>query len=258
MSISSDLMKQYKQLIAERNPDLRRGLADTILDDDVAYVDSEQRLHGQPELVMALDVFHTKNMLVEIPEQGQAMQRSGFQIPWVSRQNESGITCTGVDQCFVSGNRICFIARIRKDVITGKRDGTDAPARGWSIESWKAFWEDPRPDVARTRVPSVVAPTVKAYWPHSDRPATGPEQYCQRVVRILELVPDLRLRMDEVASSGDVTFISWTATGTGRDGVFQFAGVDRIKMQAGLVVENRIFSDHEIFRELERSSANVD
>jgi hypothetical protein len=130
-------------------------------------------------------------------------------------------------------------------------------AGGWSIEGWARFWGDPDPEVAKRRVPTVVHPDgVVSYWPGGGPPVRGLQEYLQRIVYFLSLVPDLHLKLEEHAVGGDCVFLRWAGTGTGPNGPFQCNGVDRMKLKDGLVIENRIISDHEIFRILaERAAA---
>ncbi|WP_049813141.1 nuclear transport factor 2 family protein [Bradyrhizobium japonicum] len=123
----------------------------------------------------------------------------------------------------------------------------------WSIDSWRNFWANPSIDVARKRVPTVVSPEVVGYWPSIKEPVRGTEMYLTRVVQFLTLIPDLRLKLEEHATSGSDTFLRWSATGRGPDGPLEFNGVDRIRLKDGLVIENRVISDHQIFRSLENT-----
>jgi uncharacterized protein (DUF1330 family) len=132
-------------------------------------------------------------------------------------------------------------------------------ADGWSIEGWARFWRDPDPEVAKRRVPTVVHPEgVVGYWPGGGPPVRGLQEYLQRILDLLSLVPDLQLKLEEHAVGGDCVFLRWTGTGTGPNGPFQCNGVDRIKLKDGLVIENRIISDHEIFRILADGSRQAE
>lgn len=125
---------------------------------------------------------------------------------------------------------------------------------GWSVESWIRFWGTPSAEVARTRIPTVVAPEVTATWPRSHRQVQGPAEYAERVVMLLALVPDLRLELAEQAREGDVVFLRWTARGTGPDGPFTGIGTDRLRLRDGLVVDNLIMSDMPVFEALARAT----
>jgi hypothetical protein len=122
--------------------------------------------------------------------------------------------------------------------------------QGWSVESWCHFWDNPSAEVARARIPTIVAPDVTATWPRSLRQIHGPEEYADQVVALLGLVPDLRLALAEQAHDGAFTFLRWNASGTGPDGPFTGIGTDRIRLRDGLVVENLIMSDMAIFAAL--------
>ena len=127
----------------------------------------------------------------------------------------------------------------------------------WSVQSWQRFWAAPDQEVARARVPGIVTPDVVGYWPFSSKTASGTIGYRDRILALLALVPDLRLEMKETAAEANHVFIRWTGTGTGPDGRFQCTGVDRIMLRDGLVYENRIYSDHEIFAHLARITGSA-
>ena len=61
-------------------------------------------------------------------------------------------------------------------------------------------------------------------------------------------VPDLTLRVQESADNGEHIFIRWVAHATNVNGQrIEQTGVDRIKVEDGKVVENRIFFDRAQF-----------
>ena len=124
------------------------------------------------------------------------------------------------------------------------------PARGWSVDGWRAFWSDPRPDVALKRVPTVVTPDVEAVWPRIPGRVRGRDEYARRIVDLLTVVPDLHLELGEHAASGGYVFLRWTARGTGPDGPFEGIGTDRFRLQGGLVAESLIMSDLPVFEAL--------
>jgi hypothetical protein len=132
--------------------------------------------------------------------------------------------------------------------------GREETTMAWSIESWRRFWSNPSAEVARARIPTVVAPEVTATWPRSTRQVRGPEEYAARVTALLALVPDLRLELAEYAQNGDVVFIRWAARGSGPDGAFTGIGTDRIRLRDGLVIDNLIMSDMPIFEALARAT----
>jgi hypothetical protein len=70
------------------------------------------------------------------------------------------------------------------------------------------------------------------------------------MVDLLTIVPDLRLKLEEHATSDEFTFVRWTGRGTGPGGPFEANGIDRIRMCNSKVVENRIVSDAAIFEDL--------
>jgi ketosteroid isomerase-like protein len=61
---------------------------------------------------------------------------------------------------------------------------------------------------------------------------------------LLRRVPDLTLSVRESADNGEHIFVRWVAHATNADGKrIEHTGVDRIKVENGKVVENRIFFD---------------
>jgi hypothetical protein len=66
----------------------------------------------------------------------------------------------------------------------------------------------------------------------------------------LVLVPDFRVRVMEYAAQGDVHFVLWEASGTGPEGLFTCTGCDCLRVREGIVLENRITSEHPIFQTL--------
>jgi hypothetical protein len=69
------------------------------------------------------------------------------------------------------------------------------------------------------------------------------------MVDLLTIVPDLRLKLEEHATSDEFTVVRWTGRGTGPGGPLEANGIDRIRVQ---VIENRIVSDAAIFEDLAR------
>ncbi len=147
-----------------------------------------------------------------------------------------------------------------------RRDGVEAQiivlgspeqaprADGWSVESWGRFWSKPDPEVAKKRVPTVVRRDVVGHWPGGGGRVQCISDYLQRVLDLVDLVPDRTLKVEEYAYGTDTAFIRWSGKGTGPSGPFECVGVDRFILRDGLVVENRIISDHEIFRMLAQKS----
>ena len=126
------------------------------------------------------------------------------------------------------------------------------PAKGWSVDGWRAFWGAPSAEVALKRVPTVVTPDVEAVWPRIPGRVRGSGEYAQRIVDLLAVVPDLRLELGEHAASGGFVFLRWTARGTGADGPFEGIGTDRFRLRDGLVAESLIMSDLAVFEHLAR------
>ena len=129
-------------------------------------------------------------------------------------------------------------------------------AAGWSVDSWQRFWSSPDAEVAKKRVPTIVQPDVVGHWPGGGGKVRGIKSYLQRVLDFIRLVPDLRLQLEEYAYGTDNAFIRWSGGGTGPAGPFECVGVDRFIFRNGLVAENRIISDHEIFRLLAQKSSH--
>lgn len=173
-------------------------------------------------------------------------------LPWILARADGAAVARGTDIGTLSSAGKLEAAVSFFDLVP---HDTGAAKPAWSAASWAAFWANPDPEVARRRVPTVVRPDVTAHWPHRDTPVRGVDDYRDYILHLLALVPDLRLTMEEQATDGDSTFIRWSGKGTSAEGPFQCTGVDRIRLSEGRVVENRIYSDHLIFRTL---AAKVD
>lgn len=121
---------------------------------------------------------------------------------------------------------------------------TTLQANRWSVELFAAFWSEPR--AQRDRIPSFLAPDIVGYWPGRSTPVRGAKQYWDYVCTLLEIVPDIRVRVRHYLLNDDVTSIWWEATGTDVDAQFVCEGCDRLIVRDGMVLENRIACDHPI------------
>jgi ketosteroid isomerase-like protein len=114
---------------------------------------------------------------------------------------------------------------------------------GFTAETFAEFWA--KPDLS---TPSDdLADDVIGYWPGSDEPVRGRDEYVGALRELLARLPDLTLTVVESADNGEYLFIRWVAHVTGENGRVEHTGVDRIKVVDGKVVENRIFFDRAEF-----------
>ncbi len=89
------------------------------------------------------------------------------------------------------------------------------------------------------------------YWPRPIGEVRGAKAYVAVIDAILRTCPDFAVTAPEYVQSGELHFVRWIATGTGRDGPFRFNGLDRMRTLAdGRVCENYIFSDYPFFAEV--------
>ncbi|MEO6066038.1 MAG: nuclear transport factor 2 family protein [Lysobacterales bacterium] len=117
----------------------------------------------------------------------------------------------------------------------------------WSIERYQAFWA--KPDLSLVK--HALTDDIVGYWPGSPEPVRGLEPYTARIAQVLELLPDLTLKVLEHAQNGDIVFIRWIAHATGASGDrAQLIGVDRLRLRDGLVAENVIHYDPAEFEKL--------
>ena len=117
------------------------------------------------------------------------------------------------------------------------------PGRRWSVEAFAAFWK--KPDASHTT--EVLTEDVVGHWPRPIGDVRGPRDYANVIATMLRVAPDFTVRIEEHASSGDLTFIRWVATMTGPDGKAEFGGCDRVRTRNGHVCENYVFCDHPFF-----------
>lgn len=117
---------------------------------------------------------------------------------------------------------------------------------GWSVDRFAAFWS--APDAGD--VPALVTADVVGLWPGADEPVRGIEAYTQALRDLMALLPDIRLRVAEHAQNGEHVFVRWILRATGRKGVFEISGIDRIRLRDGRVAENIIRFDADHLRRL--------
>jgi hypothetical protein len=116
----------------------------------------------------------------------------------------------------------------------------------WSVQHFAAFWANPDPQLVRY----AVTEDVTGYWPWSDTPVHGVDEYTQRIAEVLALALDLRLEVAEHAVNGEFVFIRWIAHGSGKQGPIELSGIDRIRLREGRVAENIIRFDTARFEAL--------
>ena len=127
--------------------------------------------------------------------------------------------------------------------MTEQNTAVDPDREGFTAETFASFWA--KPDLS---TPSdQLHEDVIGYWPGTDEPVRGRDEYVGALRELLARVPDLTLSVAETADNGEYLFIRWVAHATGADGRIEHTGVDRIKVVDGRVVENRIFFDRAAF-----------
>jgi ketosteroid isomerase-like protein len=114
---------------------------------------------------------------------------------------------------------------------------------GFTAETFARFWA--KPDLSTPS--SDLSDDVVGYWPGTDEPVRGRDEYVGALKELLARVPDLTLSVVESADNGEYLFIRWVAHSTGANGRIEHTGVDRIRVVDGKVVENRIFFDRAEF-----------
>jgi ketosteroid isomerase-like protein len=135
--------------------------------------------------------------------------------------------------------------------MTEKTSTLETNPQGFTADTFAAFWA--KPDLS---IPSdQLHDDVVGYWPGNDEPVRGSDEYVGALQELLRRVPDLTLSVQESADNGEHIFIRWVANATNVEGErVEQTGVDRIKVENGKVVENRIFFDRAQFeRKLGRS-----
>ena len=127
--------------------------------------------------------------------------------------------------------------------MTPQTATTDQEREGFTVETFAQFWA--KPDLS---TPSEdLHNDVIGYWPGTEEPVRGRDEYVDALGELLARVPDLTLEVVESADNSEYLFIRWIAHATGADGPIEHTGVDRIKVVDGKVVENRIFFDRAQF-----------
>ena len=136
--------------------------------------------------------------------------------------------------------------------MTEQTIAADPVQEGFTAETFAAFWA--KPEMSEDAAAPLAADVV-GYWPGEEEPVRGREEYVGALAELLRRVPDLTLTVAESADNGESLFIRWIANATDAEGrEIEHAGVDRIRVVDGKVVENRIFFDRAQFeRKLGRS-----
>jgi hypothetical protein len=125
---------------------------------------------------------------------------------------------------------------------TTSSTGTAADDATWAVEHFRQFWAAPDP----TAPEHPLSEHVVGRWPDG-RVLEGTEAYLDRLINIGRLMPDIRLEALEYAVNGDIAFIRWQATATGRNGPFDLTGVDRVRVRGDQIIENVISFDTAAF-----------
>ncbi|HEX3604131.1 MAG TPA: nuclear transport factor 2 family protein [Steroidobacteraceae bacterium] len=115
--------------------------------------------------------------------------------------------------------------------------------RRWTPDAFIAFWKKPDP----ARVIGALTTDIVGYWPRPIGEIRGARPYTAVIEAMLRAAPDFSLEVLEIATSGDLTFIRWIATGADTSGPFRFNGCDRVRVREGHVSENYVFCDDPFF-----------
>lgn len=253
MTTTAEFADRYIAMWNEADAVARRRLVAEIWLPDAHFIGPVAEGRGHDRIDAALAAVQQRFAGHVLRSTGPAdLVGAYLRLPWALTQADGTVVARGTDIGTLSPDGRLEAAVSFFDILPHT---PDAAKPAWSAASWAAFWANPDPEVARRRVPTVVRPDVTAHWPHRSAPVRGVNDYRDYILHLLALVPDLRLTMEEHATAGDSTFIRWSGTGTGAEGPFHCTGVDRILVSEGRVVENRIYSDHPIFRTL---AARVD
>src|SRR6516165_7076272 len=157
-----------------------------------------------------------------------------------------------------TSRRTVLTATAASALMVGGQGLAASPPRGpFTIEGWKAAWNNRSAERVMARIPLITTSDVAGYWPRTTRPVRGPKEYAQRIVDLLAFIPDFRAELVKHATNGDIMFLRWVAMGTGPDGRFEAVGVDRLIVPNGYVAENLILSDHPIFAVIARHVGDI-
>jgi SnoaL-like polyketide cyclase len=248
MRTTAEFADRYFTMWNETEAEARRRLVAKIWTPDAHFIGPVAEGRGHDRIDAALAALQHRFAGHALRATGPADSVGAYlRLPWILAGADGAAVARGTDIGTLSPDGRLQAAVSFFDLVP---HDADAARPAWSVASWAGFWANPDPEVARRRVPTVVWPDVTAHWPHRSAPVRGVSDYRDYILHLLALVPDLRLTMEEHATDGASTFIRWSGTGTGTEGPFQCTGVDRILLQEGRVIENRIYCDHLIFKTL--------
>ena len=127
-----------------------------------------------------------------------------------------------------------------------------APSARWTVEGFEYFW-------SRGRDPQMVAPVVwpevVGRWPRAAGPVVGRAAYIDAIANFLAALGAFDVEVTDHATNGDVAFVRWVIRGDFPVGPGEMAGVDRLILKDGFVIENHILSDHPMFARFAETNA---
>lgn len=127
-----------------------------------------------------------------------------------------------------------------------------APTARWTVEGFQYFWSHGRDP---QMVAPVVWPQVVGRWPRATGPVVGREAYIAAIANFLAALGPFDVEVTDHAANGDIAFVRWVIRGNFPVGPNEMAGVDRLVLKDGFVIENHIHSDHPMFARLAETNA---
>ena len=121
--------------------------------------------------------------------------------------------------------------------------------RPWSVRTFAAFWAEPRPELL-SGVRAVLTEDVVGHWPRAIGVVRGADAYYKVIQAVVTAGTHFTLTVGEHATTGDFTFVRWTATVADQGESVQFGGCDRVRTREGKVCENYVFCDHPFFEKV--------
>lgn len=246
------LIDRYMHIWNETDAAKRRSLIAQTLGENASYLDPLTHAYGHECIDAMVDGAQQRFPGHRFERTGEIdCQQDRLRFRW--RMSPDKADAAGAMR--VEGTDFAVVADGLLQSITGFHDPAPAatmPAqavsrpRGWSVQSFAAFWSKPDPAL----VPRALTPDVAGYWPGNPEPVRGIPDYTRRIADLVAAMPDFRLEVAEHAVNGDCVFIHWIARGTYEGRAIEFNGVDRVRMRDGLVAENRIFCDHPLIHAL--------
>jgi ketosteroid isomerase-like protein len=121
------------------------------------------------------------------------------------------------------------------------------------VAGFAANWAKPDPDALR----ELMHPDTRNLIPPMNEPGDR-EGVVAHFKGVLQMIPDLRLKIIRWAAAADTVMIEWEGAATVAGKPLQWRGVDRISLREGKTYESQVYWDtREVAEKMNRAAAEA-